>query len=151
MFNICTKEILTSSARNSKQFHGACIDTGAQQCVVGLKQAKSYCKKIGCKLKLWPSRTEFRFGDGSFKSLGALPIRIPTPECSFIEQKIDVVKADIPLLLGLDFLDSSGLIVDNVNNQLENKIFGYKMPIVRKFGHLYLEWNILELCLLEPS
>ena len=58
------------------------------------------------------------------------------------KQKIDVVKADIPLLLGLDFLDSSGLIVDNMNNQLENKIFGYKMPIVRKFGHLYLEWNI---------
>ena len=143
---LCSKEIWTSSVRNSKKFQGACIDTGAQQCVVGLKQAKAYCKERRCKFKLLPSRIEFRFGDGSFRSLGAIPIRIPTPNGSFIEHRFDVVDADIPLLFGLDLLDSAGLIVDNVNNCLENKILGYTMPIVRKFGHLYLEWpasNIL--------
>ena len=142
---LCSKEIWTSSARNSKKFHGACIDTGAQQCVVGLKQAKAYCKERDIKLKLLPSRTEFRFGDRSFRSLGAIPIRIPTPNGSFIEHRFDVVKADVPLLLGLDLLDSSGLIVNNVNNCLENKILGYSMPIVRKFGHLYLEWPVSEI------
>lgn len=138
--NICTKEVWNSSARGSNHFHGACIDTGAQQCVVGKKQARAYCRARNLRFKLLPSRIEFRFGDGSFKSLGPLPIRIPTPNESFIEHRFDVVNADIPMLFGLDLLDSSSLYVDNVDNVIVNKKLGYKMPIARKFGHMYLEW-----------
>ena len=69
-----------------------------------------------------------------------MPIRIPTPQGSFIEHKFDVVDADIPMLLGLDLLDSAGMYADSVDNQMVNKVLGYSMPIVRKFGHMYLEW-----------
>ena len=88
-----------------------------------------------------PSRIEFRFGDGSFKSLGALPIRIPTPNGSFIEHRFDVVEADIPMLFGLDLLDSALLYANNVDNLLVNERLNYSIPVVRKFGHMYIEWD----------
>lgn len=72
-----------------------------------MKLAKASCKARGCKLKLLRSRIEFGFGDGSFRSMGALPIRIPTPAGSFIKHRFDVIKADKPMLLGLYLMDSA--------------------------------------------
>jgi hypothetical protein len=56
--------------------------------------------------------TEFRFGDGTFQSLGSIPVRIPTPEGKFIKIEMDVVQADVPMLIGLEILDLESLIPD---------------------------------------
>jgi hypothetical protein len=49
------------------------------------------------------------------------------------------VDADIPFLVGLDTLDAFGLNVLSVRNELESVDYGWKLPLVRKHGHLYLE------------
>lgn len=51
VINVCTKEVWTSSALDSRKFQGACVDTGAQQCVSELKQAKAYCKSRGVQVQ----------------------------------------------------------------------------------------------------
>ena len=47
-----------------------------------------------------------------------MEVRIPTPVGSFLKFPMDVVSADLPMLLGLDILDREGLIADNVRNEL---------------------------------
>ena len=47
------------------------------------------------------------------------------------------------MILGLDLPESHELYANNVENVMVNKILGYSMPIVRKYGHMYLEWTTL--------
>jgi hypothetical protein len=90
----------------------------SQRTVIGLPQARAYCRYMGCRLKLTKCRTVFRFGVGDSKSRGILHMRIPTPNESFMLLAVDVVDADIPFLVGLDILDLFQLNVDTVQNQL---------------------------------
>lgn len=87
-------------------------------------------------MKLRPSNSTFRFGDGTHPSLGRIPIRIPTPNAGYLNIDVDVVRPDVPLLIGLDLLDDEKLIVNNVDNIMESRIHGWKMPITRQHGHL---------------
>ena len=73
-----------TSGRMRRQFHGACVDTGAQKSVIDNRQAKAYCRRHKLKFKLDPSITCFRFGDRSYPSLGSMMIRIPIPNGSFL-------------------------------------------------------------------
>jgi hypothetical protein len=68
-------------------------------------------------------------------------MRIPTPNESFMLLAVDVVDADISFLVGLDILDLFQLNVDTVQNQLRAPRAGWSIPIVRKNGHIYLEWK----------
>lgn len=92
-------------------------------------------------MNLRPSRSSFRFGDGTHRSLGMISIRIPTPNAGNIHVDVDVVNPDVPLLIGLDLLDREQLIPNTVDNVLESRIFGWKIPITRKNGHLYVTWG----------
>lgn len=70
------------------------------------------------------------FGDGLHMSLGKLEMRLPTPDGAFLAMSVDVVSADVPLLLGIDVLDREQLVADNVESgkptiRLEN---GYYTP-----------------------
>ena len=44
------------------------------------------------------------------------------------------------MLLGLDLLDANKLYANNVDNELCSSALGFKIPITRKFGHMYIEW-----------
>lgn len=70
--------------------------------------------------------------------MGSIPIRICTPDGRVLRLIIDVIDVNIPFLLGLDFLDREKSYSDNVDNLLVCKR-GWCMPIVRKFGHLYVK------------
>lgn len=89
--------------------------------------------------QLRPSLMTFVFGDGSCDSLGTLEIRMPLPNGSFLPLLIDVVKADIPLLLGLEILDRERLVADNVDNILDGRWDHWKLPIHRKYGQMLVE------------
>jgi hypothetical protein len=55
---------------------------------------------------------------------------------------VDVVQANVPFLIGLDILDANGLTADTVSNKLKCPKGGWETPpLVRKIGHLYLEWS----------
>ena len=122
----------------SSTFHGGAVDTGAQKAVIGLAQAKAYCREIGIEFKPVRSVTRFRFGVGRSRSLGKIPIVIPTPQ-TFLTVWVDVIPEDIPFLIGLDILDKYSLQVLSVHNELECVREGWRTPVKRKFGLIYWE------------
>ncbi len=84
-----------------------------------------------------PSLTKFKFGDVVISSLGTVQIRIPLPNYSFLEIKVNVVPANFPLLLGLDVLDKDKLVANNVHNELLATHHCGSLPFIRKHEHLY--------------
>lgn len=149
VFNIRTgvecKTLDLPFSTRSEKFKGICVDTGAQRSVVGRNQAKAYCKSAGITFKTKPSAISFKFGDGIFDSLGKIPVRIPTPDGGFLPLEIDVVKANIPMLIGLEVLDQNQLVADNLDNELVSKRGKWSLPITRKNGHLFVEWDFAEI------
>ena len=133
---------LRDSADSSftRTFHGGCLDIGAQRSVIGLPQAQAYCRKIGISFDMVPSNNSFRFGVGTAKSMGKIPIVISTPQ-NALTLWVDVITDNIPFLIGLDTLDKYSLQVLSVHNQLECVREGWKVPLERKFGHIYWDWN----------
>ncbi len=93
------------------------------------RQAQLYCKVHKFSYVLTNSQTTFKFGYGCYDSLVQLFMRIPTPNGSFIERKFDVVKADTPMLIGLDMLDAEGIYANNVVNKLIFPKLNWNVPI----------------------
>lgn len=123
------------------RWEGSFIDTGAQTTVIGLKQALAYCKYIGIKFQPNKSSTKFRFGDSKCKSLGIIPITVPFTENDLICSEVDVVSANVPFLVGLDLLGKQQLFVNNISNELCVSGSNIKLPLIRKRGHIYFEWD----------
>lgn len=121
-------------------FIGGCLDTGASKCVIGRNQARLYCQASRVPYKPSPSSTRFRFGNGVQKSLGTIPVRVPTPIGSVLFRNIDVVAADVPLLLGLDFLDEAGLYVDDTIDKIVCKRDDWSDKLTRRSGHIM--WGV---------
>jgi hypothetical protein len=122
------------------------MDTGAQKSVIGNIQAESYCRENNTRYNLdlsaLSSLSLFKLGSSLAQSIGMIRISIIIPGPSnFIELCVDVVNVDIPLLLGLDFLDKHHLNPLCVQNQLWCVTEQWSIPIVRKNGHLHLRWN----------
>jgi hypothetical protein len=129
-----------SKPTQGRPFSGAVLDTGAQMTVIGMEQAKGYCKESGKMFSLLPSRSRFKFGASSERSLGKISIEIPTPG-SPIHINCDVVKSDVPLLIGLDILDKYGLNVLSVEGLLQSTTEHWTIPMQRLWGHIYLQWD----------
>ena len=125
------------------EFLGACIDTGAQMSVIGKQQAMTYFSYIGEEFK--PTRqnrpARFNIGNRRHVGLGHVQIRIPIDDSHVLCPCIEVVDVDVPLLLGLDFLDDYKMNVDTANDMLESKSLIWSLPLTRTLGHLYLEWD----------
>ena len=128
---------------SSTTFNGAVLDIGAQKSFVGLQQAKAYARYMGIPYRVKESNIAFRFGDTIHKSLGKMYVRVPSPCGAFVPLQIDVVSADVPMLVGLDVLDKQGWYADNTTNMLVCPSTNTRTPITRKFGHLYLEWGVI--------
>ena len=106
--------------------------------------------------KLGKSSRRFRFGDSVFQSLGRISLPLTTP--SGIPDKyvqMDVVSADVPALVGLDFLDNHSLMVDTVTNRLTKRVilkgndgthymmYEWHMPLTRMHHHVYAQMSEL--------
>jgi len=63
-------------------------------------------------------------------------------DTSYLPTFADIVDADIPLLLGLDYMDKEKLLADNLKNMLICEENGWTLPITRRKGHMFVEWNI---------
>lgn len=122
-------------------FHGICVDTGAEQSVAGLEQTQAYLSMAGKSWNRTQSNCFFKFGDTVYPSIGFIPIRIPTPHGTVMEFNLNVVEANVPIILGLDLLDKEQLYIDNIDNILVHKHHGWSLPLQRKRGHLYITWN----------
>jgi hypothetical protein len=105
-----------------------------------MAQVLAYCKFLGIPFALSISKRVFVFGVDKRNSLGILHMRLPTPNGSFIILNVDVVLTIVPMLLGSDVLDKFGLSADTVYNVLHCTAEDWKLPLVRRLGHVYLEW-----------
>lgn len=57
---------------------------------------------------------------------------------------VDVVNSDVPVLIGLDFLDKYKLLVNSVEYVPQWQAFRYNIPLSWKYDHIYLECTITE-------
>ncbi len=141
IFVVFEKSINFTDKEVTTKWHGGCVDTGAQTTVIGLRQAKAYCRFMGIKFKPMKSNHRYKFGEDKQDSIGSIYIRIPLISNKMIQIKVDVVRANVPFLIGLDLLDEFKLYVNTVTNQLIAPNLNLATPLVRKLGHIYLEWN----------
>ncbi len=111
------------------------MDTGAEQCVIRHRQENAHNAYDRATIFFRPSNASFSSSDGSHTSIGAMLVRIQTPDRSFIVVDFDVVKADVPVLIGLDLLDNYSLVRNSVKTELQSKLQGWSMPLTRKLGH----------------
>ena len=128
---------------NCIPFLGACIDTGAQKSVIGVEQARAYCQFMNVQYE--PERMErwmsFKFGNTRHTGLGELEVRMPVDNTYFLSIWIQVVDVNVPLLLGLDLQDAFSMNVDASRDVLRSEERGWSFDLVRKFGHLHVEWD----------
>ena len=96
---------------------------------------------MGVKFKPIPNKHLYQFGNDVQNSLGSIKMRIPINDDKIIIVDVDVVSADVPFLIGLDFLDTYGFYVNNLDDKLYCPKLGIKIPLKRKYGHIYLEWG----------
>eukprot|EP00171_Calliarthron_tuberculosum_P005221 IDg5221t1 len=127
---------------NNHRFQGALMDTGAQKSVVGLQQAKAYCREINIPFELLKDSQMFRFGKGNSKAIGKIQLVIPTPG-SMIVIKVSVIRENIPFLIGLDVMDRYSLQTLTVFNKIQCVSESWEVPATRKFGHVYWVWESL--------
>ena len=104
-------------------------------------QAKALYKIYKKKLGPLKSSLKFKFGDGSFRSMGKVKMHIQISKENSISFFADVIQAEIPLLLGLDVLDKEKLVVNNVKNEIWNYKQNWVHAITRKFDHCYVVWQ----------
>ena len=134
---------------------GFSVDIGAPKYCIGLKELKSVFASFGLRIpQLKWSPNCFRFVELRTIPLGRLYCRLQYPPGKptiFVE--MDVVKADIPALLGLDLLDRESLIADTVANRLKKRGVAqdggsffhfdeWQVPLLRsKSGYVYVEMD----------
>lgn len=53
----------------------------------------------------------------------------------------DVVKADVPFLIGLDVLNAFKLVCNTVKNKQISVDGCWEIPIVKILGHVCIQWN----------
>ena len=119
-----------------------CVDTGAPKTVCGITAAKKLCSRISVNFRLYLSGKTFKFADQLCKSLGTILIPLYTP-IGIRSLHVEVVNTNIPLLLGLDFMDEMKVTANTLTNRLESKD-GWSLPLIRHDGHIYLEWEQLQ-------
>lgn len=95
---------------------------------------------------LFSSTSSFKFGDVIHQSLGILTVRIPTPRNVVISVNVDVVDADILLMVGLRDLKQDGLLINYSKKRIKDTKHGCHIPITYKSGHILLTWNLHEAC-----
>lgn len=152
MHNVSTAVFkLAPDGRETSDF---CVDTGAPTLVIGLKEAHRIFTRLGRKfprLRLKKIRERFRFANAIFDSLGTLNIPLATPSgIKTLLITLDVVTADVPVLLGLDVMDLHSVTPDFVPNRLVKKHIICKadngttqaltvssIPLIRHAGNIY--------------
>ena len=95
---------------------------------------------MGLRFRTSPSSETFRIGTYATKSIGQMTIILPTPSQT-LPVHVQIVAEDIPLLIRLDVMDRYALQPLVIANALESVKEKWKIPLKRKFGHLYTCWT----------
>ena len=139
VFDLLAARLVTESP-----FRGAFVDTGAQKSVIGKPQAQAYCKEARIPFKPKPrhGRRLYKFGDRKFEGMGLLEIRIPVTDDFFLSFDVEVVNVDVPLLIGLEFLDTFKVSIDLANDRMLSRGGEWEIHLKTDQGHLFVVWNV---------
>ena len=139
VFDLLAARLVTESP-----FRGACVDTGAQKSVIGKPQAQAYCKgaPIPFKPKLRHARRLYKFGDRKFEGMRLLKIRILVIDDFFLSFEVEIVNVDVPLLIGLERLDTFKVSIDLANDRMLSRDGEWEIHLKRDQGHLFVIWNV---------
>lgn len=78
----------------SRTFVSACIDSDAEQSVIGLEQARENTELAGREIECVTSPLTFRLVDREKNSEGILKVRLPIPDGTKIPIHVHFVGAD---------------------------------------------------------
>jgi len=84
---------------------------------------------------------KYLFGGVLTPSIGTVDMRVPLAADLYAAMRVNVVELNVPLLFGLDALDAYALYINSVENTLKCDSRDIVTPLVRKDGHIYLEWG----------
>lgn len=98
-----------------------------------------YCHVTNKQLRLTNSNLTFRFRDKAQKSIRHFGIRIPPDQLTFIKIYADVVKVDVPLLIGLTDLKTHNLSLDYIKDALIHHRSGSRLLVTYENGHSFIE------------
>lgn len=130
----------------SENFVGACIDSGADKSVMGYEQARDYCTSKDANLDLVASPLRFKFRNSTHRSEGTMEVRIQITGEAYIAVNTDVVRADLPPLIGLEILSGHTLILNFADRSLQQLGQDWKIPMKFSNGHVFLQWPTLHIC-----
>lgn len=128
------------STPHDEKFLRACIDSGAQMTIIGIDQAKAYCKEHGGIIIKGESKQTYRFGNKKYDNIGTINIRMPLMESHVTDIDADVVDVNVPFLLGLNNLTKLKILLDVGKDRISSANLNWEMPVIRKHGHLYIAW-----------
>lgn len=88
------------------------------------------------------SNNKYRFGEEKQVSLGSMVLGIYILQTILITELIDVVHANVSLVIRLIPLDKyDEVYIINVKNILYCLKLSIKIPLQRKHGHMYIFWR----------
>lgn len=134
---------------DSHHWLGVCLDTGAQTTVVWISQVRAYCPYMGVKSKPKKNNHKYKFWFDRQTPLDSTNIGLPIPNNEVIKLPVDVVNANVPFLIDLYFLDKYRMSVNTVCNLHCAPLLKWQIPLIRKRGHVYLEWKNEDTILLK--
>ena len=106
-------------------------------------QTEAYIKFTGGTgtMKKVRPKTVYQFGGGKHDTVGCLDIRGPITAELIIIMAVDVIKLNVPFLLGLDTLDRYKMYLNNVTDELVFVNEGVSLPTTHSDGHVYYSWE----------
>ncbi|RKF63932.1 hypothetical protein OnM2_022098, partial [Erysiphe neolycopersici] len=121
----------------SSTFHGILVDSGAAGfSTAGYQQYQAFVNVFG-PTELSPTKQkDVKIAIGSTTSMGLISISTSIGICIF-----NVVNANTPFLISLDDLHNKGIFLINLTNTLVTDGDKKGIPVVRKFGHAFLQWG----------
>lgn len=151
VFDATLKGLQATPLYNTKDFFGACLDSGATESVTGLQHTQAYSGRTGHTLHLRPSPTKYKFGDGEKQCIRSVHVRIPIPNNRHIPIDIDIADADIPMLLGMDVMKSHRLLLKLGSLTVFSQQEQWTFPMHAHHGHIFIQWPPSSICFTHPG
>lgn len=130
---------LTKNKVALKTCNGTISDSASQTTMIGLNKEKEYCQYMHTNLKAIKTMITIRSKKDQQSLLGSMGISIPILGHRMTTDRVHIFKADVPILISLDFLGKYNLYVNSVENCLCSTTLIPKISPAQKHGPSYLE------------
>lgn len=103
---------------------GICIDSAAQNSVIGLLQSQAYCSLLDIQFQpsTCKARNLFSFGTHKHPGLGIMNMRVPISPSHFLHHAMYVLDTNVPFLLGLDNMERYKMVIDTDKCVLSSRL-----------------------------